>query len=40
MKKASWVNYVKSLDRQYKPRNYLKNVTFPYLTRTEVTESD
>ena len=31
MKKASWVNYVKSLDRQYKPKNYLKNVTFTLL---------
>ena len=31
MKKASWVNYVISLDRQYKPRNYLKNVTFTLL---------
>ena len=27
MKKASWVNHVISLNRQYKPRNYLKNVT-------------
>ena len=40
MKKASWVNHVISLNRQYKPINYLKNVTFTYLTRTEVTESD
>ena len=31
MKKASWVNHVISLDRQYKPRNYLKNVTFTLL---------
>ena len=31
MKKASWVIYVISLDRQYKPRNYLKNVTFTLL---------
>ena len=31
MKKASWVIYVISLDRQYKPRNYLKNVTFSLL---------
>ena len=31
MKKASWFNYVISLDRQYKPRNYLKNVTFTLL---------
>ena len=31
MKKASWVNYVISLNRQYKPRNYLKNVTFTLL---------
>ena len=40
MKKASWVNHVISLNRQYKPINYLKNVTFTYLTRTVVTESD
>ena len=31
MKKALWVNYVISLNRQYKPRNYLKNVTFTLL---------
>ena len=31
MKKASWVNYVISLNRQDKPRNYLKNVTFTLL---------
>ena len=31
MKKASWVHNVISLDRQYKPRNYLKNVTFTIL---------
>ena len=31
MKKASWVNHVISLNRQYKPRNYLKNVTFTLL---------
>ena len=31
MKKASWVKYVISLNRQYKPRNYLKNVTFTLL---------
>ena len=30
-KKASWVNHVISFDRQYKPRNYLKNVTFTLL---------
>ena len=28
MKKALWDNHVISFDRQYKPRNYLKNVTF------------
>ena len=31
MKKASWFNHVISLNRQYKPRNYLKNVTFTLL---------
>ena len=31
MKKASWVNYVISLDREYNLRNYLKNVTFTLL---------
>ena len=31
LKKASWVNHVISLNRQYKPRNYLKNVTFTLL---------
>ena len=31
IKIASWVNHVKSLNRQYKPRNYLKNVTFTLL---------
>ena len=40
MKKASWFNNILSLGREYKPRNYLKHVTFSYLTRTEVTESD
>ena len=28
MKKASWFNHVLSINRQYKPRNYLKNVSF------------
>ena len=41
IKKASWFNHILSLGREYKHRNYLKNVTFTtYLTRTEVTESD
>ena len=40
MKKAFVVNYVISLDREYNLRNYLKNKHLPYLTRTEVTESD
>ena len=31
MKIASWVNHVISLNRQFKPRNYLKNVTFTLL---------
>ena len=28
MKKASWFNHVLSINRQYKPRNYLKIVSF------------
>ena len=28
MKKASWFNHVLSINRQYKPRNYHKNVSF------------
>ena len=31
MKKASWFNHVLSINRQYKPRNYLKNVSFTLL---------
>ena len=31
MKKATWFNYILSLDREYKPRNYFKNVTFSLL---------
>ena len=31
MKKATWFNHILSLDREYKPRNYLKNVTFSLL---------
>ena len=31
MKKASWVNHVISLGREYKHRNYLQNVTFTLL---------
>ena len=31
IKKASWVNYIFSLGREYKHRNYLKNVTFTLL---------
>ena len=27
MKKASWINHILSLGREYKPRNYLKHVT-------------
>ena len=30
MKKASWFNHIKSFDRQYKLRNYLKHVTFTF----------
>ena len=40
MKKASWFNHILSINREYKPRNYLKMFHLPYLTRTEVTESD
>ena len=31
MKKPSWFNHILSFDRQYKPRNYLKNVSFTLL---------
>ena len=31
MKKASWFNHILSLGREYKPRNYLKHVTFTLL---------
>ena len=31
MKKASWFNHVLSINRQYKPRNYLKNISFTLL---------
>ena len=31
IKKTSWVNLIISLDRQYKPRNCLNNVTFTLL---------
>ena len=31
MKKASWFNHVLSINRQYKPRNYLKNDSFTLL---------
>ena len=31
MKKASWIKYILSLGREYKPRNYLKHVTFTFL---------
>ena len=31
MKKASWFNHILSFDRQYKPRNYLKTVSFTLL---------
>ena len=40
MKKASWFNHIISLGREYKIRNYLKMSHLPYLTWTEVTESD
>ena len=31
MKKASWIKHILSLGRDYKHRNYLKNVTFTFL---------
>ena len=31
MKKPSWFNHNKSIHREYKPRNYLKNVSFTLL---------
>ena len=31
MKKASWFNHILSTNREYKPRNYLKNVSFTLL---------
>ena len=31
VKKASWINNILSLGREYKHRNYLKNVTFTFL---------
>ena len=31
MKKQSWFNHILSFDREYKPRNYLQNVSFTLL---------
>ena len=31
MKKESWFNHILSINREYKPRNYLKNVSFTLL---------
>ena len=31
MKKQSWFNHILSFDREYKPRNYLQNVSFTFL---------
>ena len=31
MKKASWFNHILSINREYKPRNYIKNVSFTLL---------
>ena len=31
MKKASWFNHILSINREYKPRNYLINVSFTFL---------
>ena len=31
MKNASWLNHILSINREYKPRNYLKNVSFTLL---------
>ena len=33
MKKASWFNHILSINRQYKPRNYLKIVSLTLLAR-------
>ena len=40
MKKASWFNNILSLGREYKHTNNFKMKHLPYLTWTEVTESD
>ena len=40
MKKPSWFNNILSINREYKPTNYIKLFHLPYLSRTEVTESD
>ena len=40
MKEASWFNNILSINREYKPWNYHKIVSFTLLKWTEVTESD
>ena len=40
MKKASWFYHILSLGREYKPRNYLKNVTFTLLNMNRGKKSD
>ena len=40
IKKASWFNHIISLDRQYKYKTIFKMYHLPFLTWTEVTESD
>ena len=37
MKKASWFNHILSINRDYKPRNYLKIVSFTLLTMNSCT---
>ena len=31
MKKASWFNHIISLDKKYKVRNFVKNISFTFL---------
>ena len=40
MKKASWFNHILSINREYKIKTILKMFHLPYLSWTEVTESD
>ena len=40
MKKASWLNHILSINREYKQETILKMFHLPYLSWTEVTESN